>query len=166
MNEFNPQSPKVLEYIKSVNTHWKMRLWAFMNLPTMWYWGGRVEHADIDKAAVSLKLKRATKNPYKSIYFTALCGAGELSTGILAEIALQGRGSFAMLVLRQRAEFLKKATGKITFNCVDGPAVREAIQKAIDTKEGQSIEMLSIGTNADGIEVAKVYITWTFKLRK
>ena len=59
----------------------------------------------------------------------------------------------------------KKATGRINFICNDGYKVDAAIKKTIETGEGQTIWMNSIGTNEEGIEVSNFNFEWTIKVR-
>ena len=61
--------------------------------------------------------------------------------------------------------FTKKATGRITFTCNQGNAIKETIQKAIDTNEGQTIWLTSIGKNEKGEQVSEMQFEWTIKVR-
>lgn len=92
--------------------------------------------------------------------------AAELATGALVmdEIKVQGK-PVSMLVANNKANFSKKAKGRITFTCNDGLAIREAIQKAIASGEGQTCWMHAKGTNTDGVVVSSFDFEWTVKLR-
>jgi hypothetical protein len=70
-----------------------------------------------------------------------------------------------MLVANNKATFSKKATGRITFTCVDGLAIKEAINKTIATGEGQTCWMTSEGKNKEGDVVSQFQFEWTVKLR-
>lgn len=70
-----------------------------------------------------------------------------------------------MLVTHVEASFTKKATGRTVFTCSDGPKLREAIQKAYETGEGQSVQVRSTGVSEDGAEVCSVLLTWSFKAK-
>jgi hypothetical protein len=70
-----------------------------------------------------------------------------------------------MLLAKSSGTFLKKVTGRVTFNCDQGQLVSEAIEKSIETGEGQIIEMTSIGLDSDGIEVSNFTFEWTIKVR-
>ena len=70
-----------------------------------------------------------------------------------------------MLVAENNASFSKKAKGKITFECLDGYLIAEAIEKSIQTKEGQTCWMKSIGKNEDGVVVSEFNFMWTVKLK-
>ena len=70
-----------------------------------------------------------------------------------------------MLVANNKATFTKKATGKIVFTCYDGALTKEAIRKTIETGEGQTMWMQSIGTDSKGDQVSVFDFEWTIKLK-
>jgi hypothetical protein len=93
--------------------------------------------------------------------------AAELTTGALVMSKIRESGkNISMLVANNNASFMKKATGRITFECVDGNLVNEAINKAIATGEGQTIWMKSIGKNSEGVEVSCFNFEWTLKVKR
>ncbi len=159
-------SPQAAKYLQDIRSGWKLRLYFFKNLPSALWWGLKVKNANTTRTEVTIPYNWRTRNPFKSIYFAALAGAGELSTGVMANLARMSGGDVSMLVLEQRAEFLKKATTAITFTCEDGEKVFEAVKAAVETLQPQTLTMLGTGRNTQGEVVARVYITWTFKLRK
>jgi len=71
----------------------------------------------------------------------------------------------SMLVAQNKTSFSKKATGKIKFSCYDGAKVNEALQKTVETGEGQTFWMKSVGLNEDGVEVSIFEFEWTVKLK-
>jgi hypothetical protein len=92
--------------------------WAMLfKLPTAVFWRLKMVHLDGEKCLVSIPYFWRSQNPFKSIYFAALAGAAELSTGALCQLALAGKGAFSMLVVDFRAEYSKKANTKTTFSC-------------------------------------------------
>jgi len=160
-----PMSPQAKKYLQDLQVSWKLKLYFLKNLPSAWWWGFRVKSASAERTEVTIPFNWRTQNPFKSIYFAALAGAGELSTGVMANLARMSGGNVSMLVLEQRAEFLKKANATITFTCEDGAKVFETVSLAAATQQPQTLTMLGTGRNPQGEVVAKVYITWTFKLR-
>ncbi len=70
-----------------------------------------------------------------------------------------------MLVANNNATFSKKATGRITFTCKDGQKIHEAMNKTLETGEGQTFWMNSIGVNKEGITVSDFSFEWTIKLK-
>ncbi len=155
-----------MSYLQSIQSPWKLRLYFLKNLPSALWWGLRLKSASPERTEVTIPYSWRTRNPFQSIYFAALAGAGELSTGILATLARMSGGDVSMLVLEQRAEFVKKASSTITFTCEDGQKVFETVKAAVSTRQPQTLTMLGTGRNAEGEVIARVYITWTFKLRR
>jgi hypothetical protein len=92
--------------------------------------------------------------------------AAELATGalVMQEIQQSGR-QVSMLVLNNKAHFQKKATGRITFRCEDGPALRTVMQKVLQSGEGHTVWMRSVGRNAGGEVVSEFHFEWTLKAR-
>ena len=71
----------------------------------------------------------------------------------------------SMLVAQNKSSFSKKATGKIRFTCYDGNKVSEALDKTIESGEGQTFWMKSVGINEEGVEVSVFEFEWTVKLK-
>ncbi|HMU02766.1 MAG TPA: hypothetical protein PJ990_04045, partial [Saprospiraceae bacterium] len=92
-----------------------------------------------------------------------LAGAAEFSSGILCQMYLHGRPPHAMLVVDFRAEFFKKADQKIFFTCDQGLDLREKLDTLTQSGDSTTLTMTSSGKNKDGVEVARFYITWSFK---
>lgn len=93
--------------------------------------------------------------------------AAEFSTGVLVINKIrESNRKISMLVASNKAEFFKKATGRITFTCVDGPLIQEAMDKAIATGEGQTFWMRSEGINEEGLVVSTFDFEWTIKEKK
>ena len=164
-NTFNPESPVVKSHVANLNSYWKMQLYFFKNLPSAFWWGTKVKSCSPYRTEVELPYSWRTQNPFRSIYFAAQAGAAELSTGLMATIALKGRGKISMLVIKVETEFVKKASSTITFTCEEGIKIIEAVQQAIDTGEGVKVTINSIGTVDDEV-VSKVRITWSFKVKQ
>lgn len=92
--------------------------------------------------------------------------AAELSTGLLCmDIIQKSNQNISMLVIEQKGQFFKKAKGKIIFTCTQGSAIKDTIQKAIDTKESQTIMLTSIGKDEAGDKVSAFEFVWSFKVK-
>ncbi len=152
--------------IQLAQNNFKMRLFMLMKLPFGFLAGLRVTAITPKKAVVSIPYKYLTKNPFRSIYFAALSMAAELSTGILALAAVEEtKKPISLLVLDMKASFIKKATGKIIFTCNEGEKIFSAVQKCLESDEGQVATIKSIGVDKNGNDVATFEFTWTFKLK-
>jgi hypothetical protein len=157
------EQPKIQKLVRDLNNPWKMRFYFFSKLPSLFFWGGRVQSVDPLRAEVRLPYSWWTQNPFRSIYFAAQCGAAELSTGLLALIALHGRPPISMLVIDIQTQFFKKANQTTVFTCEDGPTLHETIEKVLKSDEAHTLTMKSIGRMPDGTVVSETHLTWSFK---
>lgn len=163
---FDPQSEATKYITSSFLNNFKLFFFFLSKLPSAAWWSFKVKSCTPYRSEVVIPYGWRTKNPFNSIYFAALAGAGELSTGMLCIIAMQNRKDIAMLVVKQEATFSKKAVGNITFTCEDGQAVIDIMQKVLDTGEAFPITMTGVGRNEQGEEVCRVMVTWSFKRRR
>jgi Domain of unknown function (DUF4442) len=133
-------------------------------LPSAFFSGVRLKHIDENKCFVTVPYKWFSKNPFKSTYFACLSMAAEMSTGVLAMgHCYKKTPQVSMLVRRIEANFVKKATGKVTFTCEDGSRIEKAITDAILSGKGTSINAYTTGVDKNGDTVADFIITWSFK---
>ncbi|WP_104734197.1 DUF4442 domain-containing protein [Hanstruepera ponticola] len=145
----------------------KINLFNLFKLPAAYFTGVRVTEIDDVSCTVSVKHRWINQNPFNSMFWAVQGIAAELTTGalVLGKIKTSGK-NISMLVLNNNATFTKKATGRINFICKDGYKIDEAINKTIETGEGQTIWMQSVGINSEGIEVSTFNFEWTLKLKK
>jgi len=145
----------------------KINSFNFFKLPSVWWCGIRVKQLTETTCVASVKHKWINQNPFKSMFWAVQGMAAELTTGALMMRQIQESGKrISMLVLNNNANFSKKATGRITFSCDQGKDVDEAIQKTIETGEGQTIWMKSVGVNEDGVVVSTFNFEWTVRVKK
>ena len=158
-------SEEQITRLKDFNNSFKLGLYLLYKLPGAWFMGVRVKTVTPEKSEITLPYGWRSQNPYNSIYFAAQAAAAEFSTGCLATLAIAGRGKVSMLVSDINMTFTKKATSKTTFTCQDGSRVFETVERAISTKEPQTIVMTSVGVQESGEVVSTMTITWTFKAK-
>lgn len=145
----------------------KVNFFNFFKLPLAFFAGVRVQSITDNEVVVSIKHRWINQNPFKSMFWAAQGMAAELPTGLLVMKAIdESNQKVSMLVTHQEADFFKKATGKITFSCSGGSAIREAIQASIKTGEGEVIVLTSEGKNEDGVVVSKFIFQWSLKVKK
>ena len=145
----------------------KINTFNLLKLPAVFFTGVRVKSINDEVCTVSVKHRWINQNPFKSMFWAVQGMAAELATGALMLMKIKESGkNISMLVANNNATFTKKATGRITFTCTDGNKIDAAMVKAIETGEGQSIWMQSIGTNTDGITVSTFNFEWSIKVRK
>lgn len=140
-------------------------LW--FKLPIAKIAGLKLYHFDENKAQILVKYGWLNQNPFKSMFWAVQGMAAELSTGVLSISKIQKSGKkISMLVVGLEANFTKKAVGKIVFTCEQGNELDEILQKAIETGEGQTLKMRSIGLDEKGDQVAEFFFNWSFKVKK
>jgi len=143
-----------------------MNKYLFFKIPSAYFTGIRVSKLTENEVEATVKYKWASQNPFKSIYWAVQGMASELTTGILVMKHIEASGKkISMLVTHQTGDFYKKATGKITFSCKDGEDIANAINKTIETKEGQTITLTSAGFNENGDEVSSFSYVWSIRVK-
>ncbi|MBO3100156.1 DUF4442 domain-containing protein [Gelidibacter pelagius] len=144
----------------------KLNAFLSFKLPAAFFCGVRATYIDHEQCKVRVKHRWINQNPFNSMFWAVQGMAAELTTGALVMSKIKDSGKpISMLVATNNAAFTKKATGRINFRCTDGLKVDEAIKKAIETGEGQTIWMNSVGTNEEGLEVSNFNFEWTLKMR-
>ncbi|MBC7949161.1 MAG: DUF4442 domain-containing protein [Chitinophagaceae bacterium] len=144
----------------------KFRWFLFTKLPSAYFTGVRIREADGKKCVVTVPYKWFSQNPFRSTYFASLAMAAELSTGALSMANLYKRKpSVSMLLVKLEAEYFKKAIARTTFTCLDGDLIRQAIEESIQTGEARSVRAESVGRSEAGEEIARFFITWSYKVR-
>jgi hypothetical protein len=144
----------------------KLNAYIFFKLPSAYWCGVRVKSITEDKCEVTVKHRWFNQNPFNSMYFAVQAMAAEFTTGALVMLQVKKSGiSISMLVANNKSSFTKKATGRITFVCNQGSLIKETIQKAIDTKEGHTVWLTSVGVNEEGVQVSEMQFEWAIKVR-
>lgn len=145
----------------------KFNTFTFFKLPSAWWCGVRLKYLDQQKAVVTVTHKWFNQNPFNSMFWAVQGMAAELSTGAMMIDQINATGKkISMLVANNKANFSKKATGKITFTCEDGHLIKEALERTMATGEGQTVWMKSVGINTDGVVVSTFHFEWTVKLKQ
>lgn len=145
----------------------KFNTYTFFKLPSAWWCGVRLKHLDDKKAVATVTHRWVNQNPFNSMFWAVQGMAAELVTGAMVSDQIRESGQkISMLVQNNNANFSKKATGKITFTCEDGHLIAEALKKTIQTGEGQTLWMKSVGVNSDGVVVSTFNFEWTVRLKK
>ena len=145
----------------------KINTFNIFKLPSVYLLGIRVKSIDNKSCTVSVKHRWINQNPFKSLFWAVQGMAAELTTGAIVMAKIEESGKrVSMLVTTNNATFTKKATGRIIFTCNDGELIDNALKNAIETGEGQTIWMKSVGTNKDGIEVSTFNFEWSIKVKQ
>jgi len=145
----------------------KLNAFLFLKLPAAFLCGVRVKSIAIEKCVATVKYRWLNQNPFNSMYFAVQAMAAELTTGALVMYQIKKSGkNISMLVANNKANYSKKAIGRITFTCNEGHAIKEAIQKTIDSGEGETIWLKSIGIDEKGDQVSEMDFEWSIRLKQ
>lgn len=145
----------------------KFNTYLFFKLPSAWWSGVRLTELTERYAESSVRYRWVNQNPFRSMFWAVQGMAAELTTGALvsAEIRKSGKG-ISMLVLNNKANFSKKARGRITFRCEQGALLNETLRHVLETGEGHTIWLTSVGRDEAGDIVSEFQFEWTLKARK
>ena len=112
--------------------------------------GASVEELRPGYTKVSLRDRRRVRNHLRSIHAIALINLGEIATGLAVLSALSG--NMRGIVLDIRADYIKKARGKLT--AVSSFKVPDQLE------EGTPCEVEAELTDESGEAVTRVRATW------
>ncbi|WP_223552070.1 DUF4442 domain-containing protein [Aestuariivivens sp. NBU2969] len=144
----------------------KLNVFTALKLPSAYLCGVRTRYIDAAKCVVNVRYTWINQNPFKSMFWAVQGMAAEFSTGALIMSKIKNSDKrISMLVISNKATFTKKAIGKITFSCNDGNLVDITLSKAIETGEGQTLWMQSIGKDERGDVVSTFNFQWSVKVK-
>jgi hypothetical protein len=145
----------------------KLNMYLLLKLPAAYFTGVRVIYIDQQLCRVRVRHRWINQNPFKSMFWAVQGMAAELTTGALVMQKIKQSGkSISMLVANNNATFLKKARGRVTFECHQGHELSSVIDEAITSGKGQTLWMQAKGVNEEGIEVSSFNFEWTLKLKE
>lgn len=135
---------------------------TLFKLPAAYFTGVRVRTISDDSCRVSVRLRWANQNPFRSMFWAVQGMAAELSTGVLLMRTLSQKNTKAsMLVIETKATFSKKAVGKIVFDCLQGAEIANVLENL--SQEPQQIWLHSKGIDETGDEVCLFSFLWSVK---
>ena len=140
--------------------------YLLFKLPAAFFCGVRVKEIHSKYCETTVTFHWINQNPFKSIYFAVLAMAAELATGalLLHKIKLTDK-QFSTLVVGMKADFTKKAIGKIRFEYNNHQKIEQSIQKAISTKKWVEFTLTSTGINEKNEPVARFDFYWSILLK-
>ena len=145
----------------------KYNLFLLRKLPAAYFCGVRIRSLDSDQCEIKITLNWFNKNPFKSMFWAAQGMAAELTTGLMMVDKIKKSGyDISMLLISNKANYFKKATGTIIFNCTQGNKIDDTIEKLIALKTPQIIVLSSTGINKQNATVSKFTFEWSLKIRE
>ncbi|HYG68909.1 MAG TPA: DUF4442 domain-containing protein [Anaeromyxobacteraceae bacterium] len=118
-----------------------------LKIPSLLFVGPRVLELSDEGCAVEIPLGWRTKNHVGSMYVGVLCAGADLASGLNAARLIYARHKDVVLVFADlKAAFLKRADGDVVFRMTQGAAVAEAVRRAAETGERQTIPLDVVAT--------------------
>lgn len=140
----------------------KLNTYTFFKLPSVWWCGVRVTQIQEKHCEVKVKHRWINQNPFKSLFWAVQGMAAELTTGVLLMKEIQSSNQkISMLVINNKANFSKKARGRITFSCSPDDKISKAIQQLLETNEPQTLWLTSKGVDENQVVVSTFEFEWT-----
>lgn len=144
----------------------KYNLFLFKDLPSAWLCGVRVRVLNDKKCITTVKLNWFNSNPFKSLYWAVQGMASELATGLaIIDFANKNSLNISMLVVSNESRFLKKAKGKIKFECYEVSKIKKTLSSLSKNKTTDKIKLKSTGYDESGDVVSEFIYEWSFKLK-
>ena len=145
----------------------KLNYFLALKLPSAFLMGVRTKFIDDSKCIVVVKHRWINQNPFNSMFWAVQGMAAELTTGMLLMQEIQiSKRKVSMLVLNNKANFSKKAQGRITFSCNSADLITSAIKKLLETDKPQTLWLTSIGMDENNDLVSTFEFEWTLLIKK
>ena len=142
----------------------KINWYLLFKLPAAWFTGVRVSSIDHNRCITRVRFRWINQNPFRSMFWAVQGMAAELSTGALLMTAIKEQPQpVSMLLLESHGSFVKKARGRILFKCEAGDDIRAALDRALETGEGQLCRIQSTGLDSNKEVVSEFEFVWTIK---
>ena len=117
-----------------------VRLFGLTKIPLLAYCKPSVIELNEDRSIVMIPLSRRTKNHLNSMYFGVLAVGADIGGGLIAMDIIRRSGKNNSLVFKDfKADFLKRPTGDVHFVCEDGPAIKDLVERCLETKERENL---------------------------
>ncbi len=134
-------------------------------LPAAWLTGVRVSVINDLKCEVKVRFRWINQNPFRSMYWAVQGMAAELTTGMLVMKKIkESNSNISMLLVGNKSNYFKKATGKIKFVCDEGENAKELINLTKVHKR-HKVWLKAKGIDESGDIVSEFYFEWSCKSR-
>jgi acyl-coenzyme A thioesterase PaaI-like protein len=121
--------------------------WISLKIPSLLFVAPRVLELSDAGCAIEIPLGWRTKNHVGSMYVGVLCAGADLASGLNAARLIYSKHKDVVLVFADlKADFLKRADGDVVFRMTAGAAVADAVRRAAETGERQTIPLEVVAT--------------------
>jgi len=138
----------------------ELRFFGLSKIPLLFMISPRVEELSDERVVVEISLNYLTRNHLGSMYFGVLAMGADCACGLLAMHHINEQGENVSLIFKDfKARFLKRPEGNVLFICEEGRALKDLVQRTIDSGERQQQTV-----KASAIMVATKEIVADFEL--
>lgn len=141
-----------------------VKWFSLFKLPLVFLSGIRLRSIQEGFSIVDVRYKWINQNPFRSMFWAVQGMAAELATGVLLlDVIQKKKVNISMLLTQTEASFTKKATGKITFKCMQGAQAKLLVEQAIESGQGEGAWLECSGVDASGQQVCHFRFFWSVK---
>lgn len=136
--------------------NWLLRWFGLFKVPLIGYCQPRVTSIDEDSIAITIPLRRRTRNHLGSMYFGAMAVGADLAGGSLAVFLAKKRKLKISLAFKAvSGQFYQRPERDVVFTCNDGRAIGALITEAEAKGEriNQPVHILAYCPDQFGNEV-------------
>ena len=145
---------------------WLLLLMGWFKIPMIAYVRPKLMEINDESVHVRIRLRRATRNHLKSMYFGALAVGADVAAGIHVFYFAQESGlkvSFAFKGMK--ADFLKRAESDVTFVCDEGLVIKEMIESSKISGERMNQNVTVVAKDMNAVIVATFEMTVSVKVQ-
>jgi len=154
---------KLEKEIKRLSKSLRFRIFTLLNMPSSAFVGLKIVELTTESCTTSLPGGWRTQNPFRSMYWAVQGMAAEMSTGAFPfAISKSIQNNLRMYVVGVESNFIKRAKGKILFECSNLSDAYNAVEETIKTKNSVNCDLISMGKDSSGEVVSKWIFKWNF----
>jgi acyl-coenzyme A thioesterase PaaI-like protein len=146
-----------------------IRIFGITRIPLIAFVRPRIHAVNRQRAALTIPLRRRTRNHLRSMYFGSLAIGAELVAGMYVMRLIKDSGEKISLVFKEfDAQFLRRAEGDVLFECTETEKMYHLVQQAIQSGERieETFEVHATVPSIDPDEVvARFRLTISLKKR-
>lgn len=145
---------------------WMLFLLGFVKIPIIGFVKPRLVTLDEERASVTIRLRRRSKNHLNSMYFGALAVGADVAAGLHAFYFAEKMGKKVSFAFKgMKAEFLMRAESDIEFISEDGAKVSDAMNRSLESGERINEPIMVVAKNTKNEVVATFEMIVSVKVK-
>lgn len=145
---------------------WMLFLLGCVKIPIIGFVKPRLVALDEERASVTIRLRRRSKNHLNSMYFGALAVGADVAAGLHAFYFAEKMGKKVSFAFKgMKAEFLMRAESDIEFISEDGAKVSDAMNRSLELGERINEPIMVVAKNTKNEVVATFEMIVSVKVK-